>query len=256
MSAILTRPAPFEREAIRAARPGSILPLRLEGLGFAVAGKPLLDGIDLVLEAGRRTVVLGPNGAGKSILLRLCHGLLRPTAGRVAWAGGAGPCGRHALLFQRPVMLRRSARANILHGLALAGYGWHERRERARAVLARFGLEGLADRPARTLSGGEQQVLALARAAALEPEVLFLDEPTAALDPAATARIELLLQLIARDGVKLVMVTHDLGQARRFADEVVFLHRGRLVEHRPAAAFFSTPRSPEARAFVAGELIW
>ena len=256
MSAILTRPAPFEREATRATRPGSILPLRLEGLGFAAGGKPLLDGIDLVLEAGRRTVVLGPNGAGKSILLRLCHGLLRPTAGRVAWAGGAGPAGRHALLFQRPVMLRRTARANVLHGLALAGHGWRERRERARVVLARFGLEGLADRPARTLSGGEQQVLALARAVALEPEVLFLDEPTAALDPAATARIELLLQLVANDGVKLVMVTHDLGQARRFADEVVFLHRGRLVEHRPAGAFFCTPRSPEARAFVAGELIW
>ncbi len=257
MSAILTRPAPIERAATRSA-PASILPLRLEGLGFAVGGKPLLDRVDLVLEAGRRTVVLGPNGAGKSILLRLCHGLLRPTAGRVAWAGNgfAGPARRHALLFQRPVMLRRTARANILHGLALAGLGWHERRERARTVLARFGLADLADRPARTLSGGEQQVLALARAAALEPEVLFLDEPTAALDPAATARIELLLQLIAKDGVKLVMVTHDLGQARRFADEVVFLHRGRLVEHRPAAAFFSTPRSCEARAFVAGELIW
>lgn len=259
MSAVLARLTPLGGAgAAGRSGPGSILPLRLQGLGFAAGGKPLLDGVDLTLEAGGRTVVLGPNGAGKSILLRLCHGLLRPTKGQVVWAGDSadGRTRRHALLFQRPVMLRRSARANVLHGLALAGHGWHERRERARAVLARFGLADLAERPARTLSGGEQQVLALARAAALEPEVLFLDEPTAALDPAATARIELLLQLIARDGVKLVMVTHDLGQARRFADDVVFLHRGRLVEHRPANAFFSTPRSPEARAFVAGELIW
>ncbi len=257
MSAVLARLTPLDGAgASGRSGPASILPLRLQGLGFAVGGKPLLDDVDLVLEAGGRTVVLGPNGAGKSIFLRLCHGLLRPTKGQVVWAGSDGGAGRHALLFQRPVMLRRSARANVLHGLALAGHGWHERRERARAVLARFGLADLAERPARTLSGGEQQVLALARAAALEPEVLFLDEPTAALDPAATARIELLLQIIARDGVKLVMVTHDLGQARRFADDVVFLHRGRLVEHRPAAAFFSNPRSPEARAFVAGELIW
>ncbi|HRY22871.1 MAG: ATP-binding cassette domain-containing protein [Geminicoccaceae bacterium] len=259
MSAVLTGPVQLRRagEASRPA-PASILPLRLQGLGFAIAGKQLLDDVDLVLEAGRRTVVLGPNGAGKSLLLRLCHGLLRPTQGRVLWSDNDadGPARRHSLLFQRPVMLRRSARANVLHGLALAGLGWHDRRERALAVLARFGLADLAERPARNLSGGEQQVLALARAAALEPEVLFLDEPTAALDPAATARIELLLQLMARDGVKLVMVTHDLGQARRFADEVVFLHRGRLIEHRPAGAFFSAPRSPEARAFVAGELIW
>ena len=228
--------------------------LRLEGLGFSVHGKPLLEGIDLAVESSRRTVIMGPNGAGKSLLLRLAHGLLRPTAGRVVWAGGGA--GRHALLFQRPVMLRRTARANLLHALALAGHGYAERRRRADAVIGRFGLDALALRQARTLSGGEQQVLALARAAALEPELLFLDEPTSALDPAATARIEAMLETLARDGVTLVLVTHSLGQARRLADRVVFLHRGRLVEQGAAAAFFAGPRTKEARAFLDGELFW
>ena len=232
----------------------TMLPLRLEELGFAVHGKPLLEGIDLTIEAGRRMVVIGPNGAGKSLLLRLAHGLLRPTTGRVVWTGGGS--GRHAMLFQRPVMLRRTARANLLHALALAGHGYAERRRRADAAIGRFGLEALALRQARTLSGGEQQVLALARAAALEPELLFLDEPTSALDPTATARIEAMLQTLARDGVTLVLVTHSLGQARRLADRVAFLHRGRLVEHGAAAAFFAGPRTREARAFLDGELFW
>ena len=232
----------------------AIVSLRLEGLGFTVHGKPLLQGIDLAVEAGRRTIVMGPNGAGKSLLLRLAHGLLLPTAGRVVWAGGG--TGRHAMLFQRPIMLRRTARANLLHALALAGHSFQERRRRADAVIGRFGLDALALRQARTLSGGEQQVLALARAAALEPELLFLDEPTSALDPAATARIEAMLETLASDGVTLVLVTHSLGQARRLGDRVVFLHRGRLVEHGPATAFFAGPRTKEARAFLDGELFW
>ncbi len=232
----------------------SILPLRLEGVGFAVRGKPLLHGIDLTLTAAGRSAIIGPNGAGKSLLLRLCHGLLQATTGRVVWAGGGDR--RHALLFQRPVLLRRTARANLIHALALAGHGYAERRRLADAAIDRFGLEALALRQARTLSGGEQQVLALARAAALAPEVLFLDEPTSALDPAATQRIEAMLQALAADGVKLVLVTHDLGQARRLADEVIFLHRGRLVERSPARAFFADPGTKEARAFLDGELFW
>lgn len=262
MSAVIERPAAVIGSTAPAVAgapaAGSILPLRLEGVSFAIRGKPLLRDIDLVLEPGRRTVILGPNGAGKSLLLRICHGLLRPSGGKVSWAGAerSGGRPRHAMLFQRPVLLRRTARANILHALALAGLGWRQRRAAAAAVISRFGLDALAERPARALSGGEQQILALARAAALEPEVLFLDEPTSALDPAATGRIEAMLQTLARDGVRLVMITHSLGQARRFADEVVFLHHGRLVEHAPAAGFFTGPRSREARAFLDGELFW
>ncbi len=233
---------------------GSILPLRLQGVSYAVKGEALLDGIDLVLARGRRTVVMGPNGAGKSLLLRLCHGLLAPTTGQVSWSGDATR--RHAMLFQRPVLLRRTAIANLRHALALAGYGFAERRRRADAAIARFGLEQLALRQARSLSGGEQQMLALARAAALEPEVLFLDEPTSALDPGATARIEVMLQRLAGNGVKLVLVTHSVGQAKRLGDEVVFLNRGQLLERTPAVAFFARPATPEARAFLDGDLLW
>ncbi|MGE5515954.1 MAG: ATP-binding cassette domain-containing protein [Bacteroidota bacterium] len=238
----------------------TILPLELDGVGFAAAGQPLLTGITVRLEAGARTVVMGPNGAGKSLLLRLCHGLLSPSEGRVRWGGGASlPPPRvrraQAMVFQRPVMLRRSAAANLRHALALAGMGWRARRSAAMEALELFGLIELAHRPARVLSGGEQQRLALARAWALRPEVLFLDEPTAALDPAATLAVEMAVQEFHRAGTKIVMTTHDLGQARRLADEVLFLTRGRLVEHAPAQTFFKQPASPQARAFLAGELV-
>jgi tungstate transport system ATP-binding protein len=239
-------------------RPPPILPLVLDRLSFVVRGKPLLHEVSLTLEPGRRTVILGPNGAGKSLLLRLAHGLLEPTSGRIVWAAAdrIGHRPRHALLFQRTVLLRRSARANVIHALALAGHGYRERRQRADRALSRFGLADLADRPASVLSGGEQQLLALARAAALEPEVLFLDEPTAALDPAATAKIEAVLDALHADRVRIVMTTHDLGQARRLADEIAFMHRGRLIESTPASDFFSRPSSPEARAFIEGVLLW
>lgn len=233
------------------------LPLRLDRVRFEAGGQSLIDDITLTLEAGTRTVVLGPNGAGKSLLLRLCHGLLRPTAGTIRWAWGDPARVRRAqaFVFQRPVLLRRSASANVAYALAIAKVPRAERLERVRAALEQVGLGPLAGRPARVLSGGEQQRLALARAWALEPKVLFLDEPTANLDPAATRAIEAVIAAMHEDGVKIVMTTHDLGQARRHADEIVFLHKGRLLEHADAARFFIRPGTPEARAFVAGELL-
>ena len=233
------------------------LPLRLEGVCFEARGQRLIDHLTLTLESGTRTVVLGPNGAGKSLLLRLCHGLLRPSAGTIRWAcdDPAKLRREQAFVFQRAVLLRRSAAANIAYALAVNGVPRAERRERVRAALAQVGLDRLADRPARVLSGGEQQRLALARAWALEPKVLFLDEPTANLDPAATRAIEAVVAAMHERGVKIVMTTHDLGQARRHADEIVFLHKGRLIEHAGAARFFMRPGTPEARAFVAGELL-
>jgi len=238
--------------------PPSILPLRLEGVGFAAGGTRLLEGISTVLEAGPRTIILGPNGAGKSLLLRLCHGLLAPSEGRIAWSGPdlgtAWLRRRQAMVFQHPMLLRRSARANVTYALALAGVPRRARAQQAEQALARLGLAGLGDRPARVLSGGERQRLALARAWALRPEVLFLDEPTASLDPAATRAVE--TALAAFEDTKIIMTTHDLGQARRLADEVIFLHRGRLLEQRPAVEFFDRPQSAEARAYVAGELLW
>jgi tungstate transport system ATP-binding protein len=236
----------------------AILPLELDEVGFSAGGIRLLQGISLRLAAGCRTVVLGPNGAGKSLLMRLCHGLLAPTEGRVRWAGALPATAvrrRQAMVFQRPVLLRRSALRNVTYALAVAGRPWRERRPVAQAALERFGLGGLAHRSARLLSGGEQQRLALARAWALEPEVLFLDEPTSALDPSATRAFEQALAAFQERGVKVVMTTHDLGQARRLADEVVFLAGGRLVEHATAPGFFVEPRSAQARAFLQGDLI-
>ncbi len=233
----------------------SILPGRLAGLCYEAGGRRLIDGLDLALEAGPRTVILGPNGAGKSLTLRLAHGLIAPSAGRVVWQGRHA-ARRQAMVFQRPVMLRRSAAANVDYALALGRVRRAARAGRRDAVLARTGLAALARQPARLLSVGEQQRLALARAWVLEPEVLFLDEPTASLDPAATRAVEEIVNAIHAAGTKIVMTTHDLGQARRLADEVVFLHRGRLIERAPAEDFFSAPASPEARAFLAGDLLW
>jgi tungstate transport system ATP-binding protein len=235
----------------------SILPLRLEGLGFAARdGTRLLADVTLTVRPGRRLVILGPNGAGKSLLLRLCHGLLAPSEGRIAWALPERAAARQAMLFQRPVLLRRSARGNIEGALALAGLPRPIRRSRTEAALARFALEPLAGRPARQLSGGEQQRLALARAWAARPELLFLDEPTSQLDPGATRGIEAMIRALSGEAMTVVMTTHDLGQARRLAEDVAFLHRGRLLEAGPAPEFFAGPASPEAAAFLAGDLIW
>jgi tungstate transport system ATP-binding protein len=236
----------------------TILPLRLDRVGYAVGGATLLEGISFEFRAGLRSLVVGPNGAGKSLLLRLCHGLLRPSTGRVVWAGPAAGAAarRQAMVFQRPVLLRRSAAANVAYALALRRVKRAERPAIVADALATAGLTGLAGRPARVLSGGEQQRLALARAWALHPEVLFLDEPTASLDPAATRAVEDIIARFAAAGSKVVMTTHDLGQVRRLADEVVFLHNGRLVEHAPVEIFFTRSKSREARAFIRGELLW
>ncbi len=233
----------------------TLLPLVLDGVGYAINGTPLVNELTVTLSAGSRTVILGPNGAGKSLTLRLCHGLLAPTSGTIRWAGAfAGdPMRRQAMVFQRPVMLRRSALANVAYGLKLAGMAKAERTERARAMLDRVGLLALADRPARSMSGGEQQRVALARAWALQPEVLFLDEPTASLDPAAARAVEAIIRAIHEAGTKIVMTTHNLAQARRLADEILFLDRGRLVEGSPADLFFRAPATPEAAAFLREE---
>ena len=233
-----------------------MLPLKLENLGFAAGGREIIKSISCEIAAGTRTVILGPNGAGKSVLMRLCHGLLKPTAGRITWRqdGITRRARRQAMVFQRPVLLRRSAIANVIYALKLAGIASAECRLRAEDVLEAVGLANVATRPARVLSGGEQQRLALARAWALGPEVLFLDEPTANLDPNATRDIESIIGAIRASGVKIIMTTHSLGQARRLGDEILFLSEGRLLEHAPVDEFFRQPRSSEAASFLRGEL--
>lgn len=236
----------------------AILPLRLSDVSFSAGGRTIIDRVSFDLSAGPSTIVLGANGAGKSVLLRLMHGLLAPSSGRVEWLGSNSARARRlqAMVFQRPVMLRRSVLANITYALALADVPAQDRDRLALEALEEVGLATLATRPARVLSGGEQQRLALARAWALHPEVLFLDEPTASLDPAATREIETVIKAFDASGTKIVMVTHNLGQARRLGDEVLFVHQGRVAEVTPVDSFFSQPASAEASAFIKGENPW
>ncbi|MDP1674351.1 MAG: ATP-binding cassette domain-containing protein [Burkholderiales bacterium] len=235
-----------------------MLPLELDRLYFSVGSTPNIQGNTARIEAGPRTINLGPKGAGKSVLMRLCHGLLQPTGGRIVWHGlrNGDPRRHQAMVFQRPVMLRRSALANVVYGLRLAGKSPRASEQRAMDVLDVVGLTQHAGRPARVLSGGEQQRLALARAWALGPDVLFLDEPTANLDPASTQDIENIIQAIHASGTKIIMTTHNLGQARRLGDDVLFINQGRLMEHTPIERFFKAPASAEAGAFIKGELPW
>jgi tungstate transport system ATP-binding protein len=236
--------------------PLSDLPIVLEDVSIAMRGTTILDGVSLSLAAGAPTMLIGPNGSGKTTLIRLAMGLVAPTRGRITWAAreNAEPTHR-AIVFQRPVMLRRSAAGNVRYALAASGAPRARRAERVEELLALVGLAGLGERPARKLSGGEQQRLALARALARDPQILFLDEPTASLDPAATLAIETLIRAISARGIKVVMSTHDLGEAKRLAGEIVLLHRARVVESAPAEEFFAAPKTDEARRFINGELL-
>jgi len=231
------------------------LPLALEAVGFVAGGAPRLSDVSCRIEAGPLSVILGPNGAGKSLWLRLAAGLLAPSSGRVRWLGPGAARPPSAIVLQRPVLLRRSVRANLAYPLRLRSLARAAADARIARVLAAARLAPLAERPARRLSVGEQQRVALAQAWVTEPEVLFLDEPAASLDPGASASLEAAIRTLRAEGVKIVMTTHDLGQARRMADEVLFLHLGRLLEQTPAAAFFREPRSVEARKFLAGEIL-
>ena len=235
-----------------------ILPLTMREVRYTAGGRSIIDGISVEIAPGPATIILGANGAGKSVLMRLMHGLLRLTSGAIAWREPDAERAQRgqAMVFQRPVMLRRSALANILYALELARVPAAERGVQAMEALREVGLAEVAHRPARVLSGGEQQRLALARAWALHPEVLFLDEPTANLDPGATREIENVIKAFDASGTKIVMSTHNLGQARRLGDEVLFIHQGRLVERAPVEQFFKQPASAEAAAFIKGELPW
>lgn len=235
----------------------NVLPLVLDNVWYrTLDGMPLIKEITTTLKAGGKAVIIGPNGAGKSLFLRLCHGLIEPSEGNIKWQLASGAAAHQAMVFQRPVMLRRTVRANVDYALHLQKIAPPTRSQIINDVLEKTGLSRLADTQARLLSFGEQQRLALARAWALKPQVLFMDEPTASLDPSAAYLIEQLIETITAQGTKIIMTTHDLGQARRMADEVLFLHRGRLLEHAPAEQFFSAPKNDLAQAFIKGELLW
>jgi tungstate transport system ATP-binding protein len=236
--------------------PSSDLPIVLDDICVVAGNVTILDHVTVSMEPGAPTVLIGPNGSGKTTLLRTAMGLTAPTHGRLSYGGrpAARPT-RAAIVLQQPTMLRRSVAANLRYALSAARIPHNSHERRVDELLDLVGLTGLGERPARRLSGGEQQRLALARGIAADPAVLFLDEPTANLDPAATKAIEDVVRAIAARGIKVVMSTHDLGEARRLAGDVVLLHRGRVIERGMANTFFDDPRTDDARQFLAGELL-
>ncbi|WP_171174573.1 ATP-binding cassette domain-containing protein [Ruegeria sp. HKCCA4633] len=232
--------------------------LEVKDLRIRSKGRSLLDVPSLVLDGPGPTLILGPNGAGKSLLLRCLHGLIAPDRGRVVQDGlplCTAQKARQAMVFQQPVLLRRSVSANLDFVLKRQSMGRTDRKKRIAELLVEGGLDGKARQPARSLSGGEAQRLAILRALATEPETLFLDEPTSALDPSATQMIERMIRRASARGVRIVMVTHDIGQARRLAADIVMMQGGQVVEHGPAKQVLDAPESEASRRYLAGGLV-
>ncbi|WP_424938994.1 ATP-binding cassette domain-containing protein [Aliiroseovarius sp. S253] len=234
----------------------NLFPVTLEGAMLRRAGKTLVGPVDLELQAKGVTIVIGPNGAGKTSLLRMMHGIARLGGGSIHWACPPEEARAHqAFVFQHPIMMRRSVLGNLAYPLRLAGHKRSEANEQAAQAAEQVGLGDMLDRPAPHLSGGERQKLALARALITRPELLFLDEPCASLDGRATREIEEILTRAAAAGTRLIMSTHDMGQARRLATEVLFLLNGNIHEHRAADVFFGGAPSAQAQAFLKGDIV-
>lgn len=234
----------------------SILPLQLREVTVVRSGRRILGPVSLTIADSGLTVVLGPNGAGKSTLLRAMHGVERTSGGQVAWAGGRDMVElRQSFVFQTPIVLRRSVQENIAYPLLIRGTPKREAWDKAADWAARVGLEAALDRPAPVLSGGERQKLALARALITEPEIVFLDEPTANLDGRSMREIESILTAALDTGTRLVMATHNLGQARRLGTDIVFLLKGEVHESAPSPAFFDQPQTEAAVAFTKGDIV-
>lgn len=231
--------------------------LSANGLSLTIDGHRLLEDISLSVKAGSAQVILGPNGAGKSLLLRVLHGLIAPTEGDILVRGRAldrEARDRQAMVFQRPIMLRRSVQQNMVFATRARRVPTQMQQQRIDEAITLARLEHKRNQPARSLSGGEQQRMALARALIADPELLFLDEPTASLDPASTAAIEAVLHECVARGITPILVTHDILQARRLADDVVFLHEGRVTERGPAKRLLDQPQSQVMQDWIAGRL--
>ncbi|MBX2838895.1 MAG: ATP-binding cassette domain-containing protein [Gammaproteobacteria bacterium] len=236
----------------------SVLPVTATDIQIIRKGRTLLQLDSIRFGDNPCVAIIGPNGAGKSLLIRCLAGLQEPDIGQVTWGRDPPDKARQlqvGLLLQRPVLLARSVLDNVLYALKAANIPREQAQARARAALDTAGLGKLVKAHAGVLSGGEQQRLALARALALRPQMLFLDEPTASIDPSSTLPIEQMLKEAISDGMKIVLVSHDLGQVRRLAEEVILLHHGRVLERGQAAEFFTHPRSAEAKAYLNGELL-
>ncbi len=233
-----------------------LFPLSVVGASTRRHGKVLVGPVDLELDGSGTCVIIGPNGSGKTTLLRLLHGTARLHSGHITWACDMAEArNAQAFVFQQPVMLRRSVGENLAYPLRIRGVSRPVAFDQARAWAERVGLKALFDRPATVLSGGEQQKLAIARALVAKPRVLFLDEPCASLDGRATREIEETLIEAAEAGTRLILSTHDMGQARRLADRILFLLGGKVHEDSAGADFFANPKTAEARAFLKGDIV-
>jgi tungstate transport system ATP-binding protein len=240
--------------------------ITLQDAGVRFGATTALADVNFLLGAGERVMLVGANGSGKTTLLRLLHGQLPHSGLRRTATDANGREPTQAMVFQRPFLLRLSVWHNLLIALWLARVPTAERAAlasrqaraaRAQAALERVGLARERDRPARVLSGGQQQRLALARAWAVKPDVLFLDEPTASLDPGAKREVEALIESFARDdGVAIVMSTHNLGQAKRLGTRVLYLEAGQVLVDLPTAMFFYESLPAAAAQFVKGESPW
>lgn len=227
--------------------------IHIKNLELFVGGKPRLQIKNANLDPSEPTMILGPNGAGKSLLLRVLHGLTQPQKGTVEFPGDLGIPKHQTMVFQRPVLLRRSALGNVAFALRARGMPRKRAHEIALHWLERAGLGDLADAPARRLSGGEQQRLAMVRALACDPKLIFLDEPCANLDPRASVQIEHLIKTAVSAGVKVIMVTHDQAQARRLGSEFILMHLGQIVAQESHERFFRPTWHPMVDAFLAGD---
>lgn len=219
---------------------------------------PLLNDISFKLatkDSSKITAIMGPNGAGKSLLLRNLAGLLTPNSGEILWHGTPNINAKElAIVFQKPILLRRSVRANLEHALLAFKTPKDQLHNGTEQLLELGQLTDLANRPARILSGGEQQRLAIVRALAGDPKILLLDEATASLDPQTTFLIEKIITDTSKNGTKIIMVTHDLGQAKRMADDVIFINAGTICEHTSTKQFLSKPKTQEAKNYISGKL--
>jgi len=227
--------------------------LRLDKASLHYGNLALLDGVDFSITKGNRIGLLGRNGAGKTTLLRVMHGIERVTSGTVTWQHD-DPA-QHAFVFQSPIVLRRSAAENLAYPLQLLGASRSEITQEVAYWLNRIGLGDRGNSPATRLSGGERQKLAIARALIRKPQVLFLDEPCANLDGHTTREIEALLQETAATGTRLVMSTHDMGQARRLARDLVFMLHGKVHDVSDAEVAFTRPQTKELAAFLRGDIV-
>lgn len=234
----------------------SILPLTISNVVLQKKGATILNDISLELSTTGVTVVMGPNGAGKTSLLRLMHGLEKRSSGDIAWSASRHEVERQqSFVFQTPILLRRTALENAAYPLHIRGVSKEEAHARARLHIKEVGLEEACDRPVGYLSGGEKQKLAIARALITKPTLLFLDEPTTNLDGRSTREIEEILRNASNNGTRIVMTTHDIGQAKRLATEVLFLYRGTLNASADAKHFFNKHVSAEATAYLNGDIL-